>query len=1051
MNPPHTSNQEPNRVPFESAHGGGLAAWSIRHPVGATMITLALVVLGFFFSLRLPVDLLPNIVYPEVRVRVLDADVPARIMEDQVTRRLEEQLAITENVIAMTSTSEEGESSVDLSFPYGTDIDSALRDASTRLDRAQRELPSTIEPPSIYKLDPQQIPVMEFVISSNRRDPVELRSLVDYTLAKWFINLPGVASTEVGGGLLREIQILPDMNRLAAYGMSSDDLVAVLRAANRDVPAGKLRTSTHEYSSRTAGRFLNVEEIRKLPVMMAGGNSLPLEELAEVRDTHEDERLRVRFNGITGVKMSIQKQPEANTVAVVDAVQARLTWLQENNLLPGDIELHTVSNQSVYVRYAIDNALLAGISGAGLAMAVVFLFLGDLRRTLVIGSAIPIAIALTLFVMEFTGLTLNIMSLGGLAVGIGMLVDNAIVMLENIHRHQLAGEDALHAGLNAAGEVNSPIIASTTTNLAAVVPFLMIGGLTGLLFRELIITVSAAIFAAMLVALTLVPAWGVRLRSTSGDDRVWRRHFERRMQGLQSAYARVLTRLTARRLLQFVMVLGFSVLLAVSLTLFMASKEIFLPSLDDGSVNVRVSGDPGTTMEAMDVVAQRLEQVFRAHADVASVFTTTGGFVFGRNAREVPSVATLQVQLKPLDQRSLSSDDWIERMTGEVEALQLAGYNVLLRSMGIRGLRVGSGDEEITFRIQGGDLDTLNSLGAQAAAILGDVPGVRDVYWSGEEIHNELSVQIDRERAAQLALSVTGIGDALRFALNGEIAGDFIDGDQQFAIRVKLPQPSLRTLNDLQSLLLFAPSDTRPAVHLSDVARIKLLATPSEILRDMQQRVVEISALPDGSESLSEIIPVALERLTQLALPDGYSLYDVGSFTTLQEGRQLAGLLLALALFLVFVVMAVQYESLRNPLVILLSVPFAMIGPGLFLPLIGTPVSMPVWLALIMLSGIVVNNAIVLVEYIELLRQQGLPIRQAMARAGELRLRPILMTTLTTVVGLLPLSLGLGEGAEMLQPLAQTMVWGLTFSLVVSLFLVPVFYLWLQGDRKSPV
>ncbi len=537
MNLPHATDQEPNRVPLEYAHGGGLAAWSIRHPVGATMITLALVVLGFFFSLRLPVDLLPNIVYPEVRVRVLDPGVPARIMEDQVTRHLEEQLAITENVIAMTSTSKDGESSVDLSFPYGTDVDIALRDASTRLDRAQRELPSTIDPPSIYKIDPQQIPVMEFVVSSNRRDPVELRSLVDYTLAKWFINLPGVASTEVGGGLLREIQILPDMNRLAAYGMSSDDLVAVLRDANRDLPAGKLRTGTREYSSRTAGRFLTVEEIRKLPVMMHGGNSLPLEELAEVRDTHEDERLRVRFNGITGVKMSIQKQPEANTVAVVDAVQARLTWLQENNLLPDDIELHTVSNQSVYVRYAINNALLAGLSGAGLAMAVVFLFLGDLRRTLVIGSAIPIAIALTLFVMEFSGLTLNIMSLGGLAVGIGMLVDSAIVMLENIHRHQQAGEDALHAGLNAAAEVNSPIVASTTTNLAAVVPFLMIGGLTGLLFRELIITVSAAIFAAMLVALTLVPAWGVRLRSASTTNSAWRRHFERRMRGLQSAYA----------------------------------------------------------------------------------------------------------------------------------------------------------------------------------------------------------------------------------------------------------------------------------------------------------------------------------------------------------------------------------------------------------------------------------------------------------------------------------------------------------------------------------
>lgn len=1037
------------RTPDEPARTGGIAAWSIRHPVGVTMITLAVVVLGFFFSLRLPVDLLPNIVYPEVRVRVLDAGVPARIMEDQVTRFLEEQLAITENVIAMTSVSKEGDSSVDLSFPYGTDVEIALRDASTRLDRAERELPTTIDPPQIYKIDPQQIPVTEFVVSSGSRSPVELRSFVEYTLSKWFINLPGVASSEVGGGLLREIQVLPDLERLAAIGLTSEDLVTLLREANRDVPAGRLRAGVHEYSSRTAGRFLSVDEIRKLPVTVPGGNTLPLSEIAEVRDTHEDERLRVRFNGINGVKMTIQKQPAANTVAVVEAVQERLAWLRANHLLPDDIEVHTVSDQSVYVRYAIDNAMAAGLSGAALAMAVVFLFLGDLRRTLVIGTSIPIAIAVTLLVMEAFGLTLNIMSLGGLAVGIGMLVDSAIVMLENVHRHQQAGEDPLHAGLNAAAEVSSPIVASTTTNLAAVLPFLMIGGLSGLLFRELIVTVSAAIFAAMLVALTLVPAWGVRLRTEGPRDSAFRRAFERRMQALQRGYSGVLNRLTGTRTAQALTVLGFCALLAVALPLFLSSKQIFLPSMDDGNINVRVTGDPGTSMETMDTVAKRLEELFRKQPEVESVFTTTGGFIFGRTAREASSRATLQVQLKPLAERSVSSDAWITRMNGEIEAMQLVGYKVLLRALGMRGLRVGTGEEDITFRIQGPDLDVLNALGAQAAAILRDVPGIRSLYWSGEEVQQELSVRIDRERATQLGLSVDAIGTALRFALEGEIAGDFIDGDQPFDIRVKLPQPQLRTVADLQSLLLFASEDARPAVRLSDVAHIALVAAPTEIHRDMQQRMAEINATPDGSKALSEIMAVAQERLAQLELPDGYRLYDAGTFKSLQEGRQLAGVLLALAIFLVFVVMAVQYESLRNPLVILLGVPFAVIGPALALPLTDTPVSMPVWLGLIMLAGIVVNNSIVLVEYIELLRETGVAPRRAIARAGELRLRPILMTTLTTVVGLLPLALGLGEGAEMLQPLALTMLYGLTFSLLVSLILIPVIYLWFQGGAAA--
>lgn len=1033
------------------ARSGGLAAWSIRHPVGVSMIALALVVLGAFFSLRLPIDLLPNIVYPEVRVRIVDRGVPANIMEDQVTRPLEEQLAITENVIAITSSSKEGDSAVDLSFPYGTDIDIALRDASNRLDRALRVLPTTIDPPIVFKSDPQQIPVMEFVVRSTQRDAVQLRSYVDYSLAKWFLNLPGVASTEVGGGLLREIQVLPDRERLAAVGLSSADLVTALRDANRDVPAGKLRAGAHEYSSRTAGRFASVDEIRALPILLAGGNSVPLSELAEVRDTHEDERLRVRFDGVTGVKLTLQKQPTANTVAVADTINQRLHWLHDNHLLPDDIEIHPVSDQSVYVRYALDNAVLAAVSGAALAMLVVFIFLGDWRRTLVIGSAIPIAVAVTLFLMSFTNLTLNIMSLGGLALGIGMLVDCAIVMLENIHRHQHAGEHSRQAGIAAATEVNSAIVASTTTNLAAVVPFLLISGLTGLLFRELIVTISAATVAALLVALTLVPAWGVRLRTQYGTDARWHRAFEAWLNHVQRGYAHLLSRLTARFTVQGFGVATFAALLAWGAANFFSSQEIFLPSLDDGNIDVRVTGDPGTAMAGMDAIAQRLETLFARQPEVASVFTTTGGFIFGRSTRELASRASLQIKLKPLAQRSLSSDAWIARMDEEIAKLNLVGGKVRLRVAGLRGLRVGGGEEEISFRIQGPDLLVLNTLGAQAAALLEGTPGLRSVSWSGEETQHELAVQVDRERAAQLGLSVNAIGTALRFALDGEIAGDLLDGDQPFDIRVRLPQPSLTTVADMESILLAVPGTTHNTIRLGDVARIALVAAPTEILRDQQQRMVEIGATLSGEQALSAVVATAQQRLKDLALPEGYRLYDAGAFKALQEGRQLAGVLLGLALFLVFVVMAVQYESLRNPLVILLSVPFTLTGPGLILPLLGTPVSMPVWLGLIMLAGIVVNNAIILVEYIELLREQGLPVREAIARAGELRLRPILMTTLTTVVGLLPLSLGLGEGAEMLQPLAQTMVYGLTFSLVVSLFLVPVLYLWFQGGGGNKV
>lgn len=1030
---------------------GGLAAWSIRHPIGVTMITLALVVLGFLFSLQLPIDLMPNIVYPEVRVRVINPGVPARIMEDQVTRQLEEQLAITENVISITSRSRDGESAVDMSFPYGTDIEIALRDASNRLDRAMRFLPEGIEPPLIFKIDPQQIPVAEFVVSSEQLSAVQLRSFVDYTFSKWFINLPGVASTEVGGGLVREIQVLPDLERLAAIGLSSDDLVKMIREANRDIPAGRLRAPQHEYISRTSGRFQTVEELRRLPITVPGGNSVPLSELAEVRDTHEEERLRVRFDTTSGIKLTIQKQPSANTIAVVEAVMQRLQWLKDNQHIPADIQIHQVSDQSVYVRQALNNATLAGLSGATLAMLVVLLFLGDIRRTLVIGSAIPIAIALTLFVMEFTGLTLNIMSLGGLAVGIGMLVDSSIVMLENIHRHQQQGDAPQQAAVLAAQEVNSAIVASTSTNLAAVLPFLLIGGLSGLLFRELIITVSAAIFAAMLVALTLVPAWSTRLRNGSpGNSKAApRRWIDHGLQALQRVYARRLSWLLQHRSAQAFVALALIALLGLSLPKFLGGNQVFLPDMDDGRIGVRVTGDPGTSMETMDQLAKRLEALYRAQPEVESVFTITGGFIFGRTQREASSRATLEVQLKPITQRAITSNAWIERMNREIADMQLVGYNVRMRTRGLRGLRLSAGEEELTLRIQGPELEVLHELGSRVTALLETIPGLRNPWWSGEEIQHELALQVDRERAAQLGLSVEDIGNALHFALEGEIAGDYLDGDRNFDIRIKLPIPQLRSISDIENLVLFGTDNRRQPVRLSEVGKIRLIATPNEILRDQQQRMIEINASLSGDIALNKVMETVRQQLDEIEIPAGYRLYDVGTFKSLQQGRDLAGTLLGLALFLVFVVMAVQYESLRNPFIILLSVPFAAAGPALALPLLEAPLSMPVWLGLIMLAGIVVNNAIVLVEYIEILREQGLAMRDAISQAGALRLRPILMTTLTTVCGLLPLSLGWGEGSEMLQPLAQTIVFGLSFSLLVSLALVPILYLWLHPAQSS--
>ena len=999
------------------------------------MIALAVIVLGVFSFSRLAIDLHPHLIYPEIRVRILNPGVPATVMEDQFSRQLEEQLAITEDAVSVQSRTSEGVTSVDLSFEYGKDIDLALRDASTRLDRAKRFLPDTPDPPIIYKRDPAQIAVLEFVVSSPLRDPVELRSWVDDVFGKWFITLPGVAAAEVGGGLIREIQIRPDQQRLAGMGLAMQDVIDALQRGNREDPAGRLKMTHQEISGRISGRFSSVQQIAELPLQVAGGDIIHLQEVAEVIDTHEDERLRVRLDGVPGIKLSIQKQPAANTVAVVDVVRQRLDWLQEHGLVPEDIHVDRVADQSIYIRQALNNSSMAAIAGAILAMLVVYIFLGNLRRTLIIGSAIPIAIMVTFVIMAMGGLTLNIMTLGGLALGVGLIVDNTIVMLENIYRHQCQGEGDLEAGRHAAEEVNSAIVASTSTNLAAVLPFLFIGGLTGLLFRELIFTISAAILSSMVIALTLVPSLAAKVRSVESSS--LRVSVDRGVNWLQERYAALLNRILDY---PYLLIPAFLLMLAFSVQVFFDKEEIFLPDMDDGRVSVVITTDPGTTLDEMDETVQLIEQLLEARPEVDHVFSTVGGYIFGRTERESPSRSTLNVQLVPVSQRGFSSEAWIQRMDKAIVEKQLAGVRVRMRTRGIRGIRTSRGDDDISIRIQGPDLANLEELADAIVLRLKQIEGLRNVLHSAEEVHHEITIDIDRERASMLGLDVEDVGKAMRIALEGVLVTDFIDHDRSYDVRLRLPPVTASDPQDLESVVLFPARSDRKAVYLGDIASINLVETPAEILRDNQQRFIEISASIDDSATLGGKLAAIDEKLQDLKIPDGYTLYDGGARKTLREGKALGGTLLALALFLVFVVMAIQYESLRNPFIILLSVPFAAIGVSMGIQLTELPLSMPIWLGMIMLAGIVVNNAIVLVEYIEIVRERTVNIRAAILEAARLRLRPILMTTLTTAVGMLPLAIGIGEGSEMLQPLAVTIVAGLSFSMLVSLVLVPVMY-----------
>lgn len=1010
---------------------GGLATWSINHPVSVTVILMTIVILGLFSLNRLGVDLLPNIIYPEVRVRIVNPGVPASIMEDEITRQLEEQLAITENASNVQSRTQEGRSNVDLSFPYGTDINTALRDASNRLDRAKRFLPTDIDPPVIYKRDPSQIPIMELVVSSDTKTPVELRSWVDYNFSKWFLNLPGIASTEVGGGLVREINIVLDQQKLNHYGFTVNDILDQFKKENKDIAGGKLYGERQEISIRALGRFQSLQQIANIVISKTIDGqfrSIKLRDVASVNNTHEDERLKIRLNGLNGVKLSIQKQPTANTVEVVDQVRHRLKWLHDNSLVPDDIRVQAVGDQSVFIRHSVSNAASAALSGAILAMLIVYLFLGNLTRTLIIGSAIPIAILVTFIIMNVTGITLNIMTLGGLALGIGMLVDSTIVMLENISRHQEMGEEKKLASINAAKEVNSPIIASTSTNLVAVLPFLLIGGLTGLLFKELIITIAAAMTASLFVAMTLVPALGAQIRNTRKRKLLL---FEK----ITGMYSNSNRKLLSRA---WLLPLIFFPCLLFSIYLLDQSKNIFLPKTDEGNVSISITTDSGTQLTEMDRMIYQVENLLLEDPQVESIFTTVGGFVFGRSEFISSNRSSLRIQLKKNITGKYNSEKWLTSIKKKIAGLKLTGTRINIRLRGVRGVRLNSGEDDISIRVRGQNLDVLTEIGDEIVDRIKSVPGLSNVEHSYENSDKELVITVKPGASSVIGITPQDIGQAIRLSLDGIIISEYIDQDQQFNIRLRNKRTDVSNVSDLNNVIV-TYKNGKP-IYLADVANYQTVANTKNIYRDKQQRFVEISASLASAKTLEEALDDIDEKLADFKLPEGYIRYQGDDARVLQQGQTQGITLIFLAMFLVFVVMAIQYESVLNPFIILLTIPFAIIGVVIGIYLTDTVISMSVWLGIIMLAGIVVNNAIVLVEQIEIEKQNGVEENEAIIKASAIRLKPILMTTLTTAIGMSPLALGLGEGSEMLQPLAIVTIFGLSFSMLTSLYLLPAFY-----------
>ena len=1048
---------------------------AIRRHIGVLMLAVAVIVMGLFFITRLPVDLLPSITYPRIGLRLDAPGVSPEVAVDEITRPLEQGLAATEGVVQIYSQTREGRISVDLFFEPGGDIDQALNDATAALNRARDDLPDTVGEPRLFKFDPSQLPVYEMALTSTSLKDSDLRIFADEELARELTTLPGVASVDVSGGVQEEVQVNIDPNRLQALGLGLTDVLAALEERNQDTSGGRVDSEAAESLTRIVGRFDNADEIRDL--LFEVGDTVPrqqvyLRDFAAVIDGTEEQRVFVSLNGEPAVKVSVQKQPDANTVTVVEAVKQRFGELQAAGLVPEDVGIEVTLDESVFIRNSIRNVAIAGLTGASLAAIAVLLFLGSLRQTLIIVLAIPLATLTAIVLIGVFGLSLNVFSLGGLALGVGIVVDNSIVMLENIAQgtefltrtHASNGNRAINSASppreaviaqaeQSSQQLESALLASTTTNLVSVLPFLLIGGFISLLFNELILTISFAVAASLVVALTVVPTLTARLLAipvSSGIQNFWPiRQFDQRLKGLTYQYQRRLTWVLRHRL----MVLAIAILVLGGSSFLMVSHvpQEILPRIDTGQARLFAQFPPGTPLANNRKVMEAVDELLISQPETESVFTTSGGLLFASSTIANALRGSSTITLQP----GASVEQFVGRVSRAFNDLNLVDIRLRLFPESVRGLILSNSPvrgADVDIILQGADGQALQQAGRQLLGILDEQATLARFRPDADPPQPETKVRPDWERAADLGLSAQAIGDTVQTLVDGSVPTQLQRGDRLVDIRVQLPDGTLDDPQQLRQLPLYTAEGQ--LVRLGDAAQIEPGRAPGEIQRINQRQVFIVAGSLSEGATLGEAIAEVNQILTTVELPAGVTVLPSATAETNRAIQAALVTLGGLATFLVFTVMAVQYNSLIDPLVIMLTVPLALAGGILGLFLTQTAIGATVIVGAVLLVGIVVNNAIILVELANQIYQEaGCDRTTAILKAAPQRLRPILMTTVTTVLGLLPLALGIGDGSEFLQPMGIVVFSGLSLSTLLTLFIIPCFYTLLHdpwGGRGLP-
>ncbi len=1015
----------------------------IQRPVFTTMFVLVLVVFGFIAYPSLGMDLYPEIEYPYVNVTVTYTGASPEEMETLVTQPIEDAVSSVSGIKTISSMAREGYSQTTIEFVLGIDPRQAASEVREKVAGVRRRLPDNIDEPVVQRYDTSSQAILIFSFSSEVRGRGEIRKIVEDIVKTDLQMLDGVAEVTVVGASERELQVLVDPRKVESYGIKIQDILNKVDSANINNPGGKVKEKGIELTVRTVGKYQNIDDLKQLVIANQDGRLIHLGDVAQVVDSWGEERAYSRTNGTPSVGILVRKQSGTNTVAVADRVLLAMKDIEKNDL-PPDLKIEIVRDQSEYIKENVDDVWNAIIFGGFLALFITYMFLRDWRATVVGGIAIPTSIIATFALMKWQGFTLNNMSLMGLSLAVGILIDDAIVIIENIYRHMQMGKNIFQAAYQATTEISLAILATTFSLIAVFVPIGSMGEIVGQFFKQFGLTVAFAIAFSLITAFSLTPMLSAHwLRDPEEDEKNNHRpkwltrcldKFEDGFQKTKDAYVQLLV-WSLKRPKKILVISIVSLAFNLFLTPFIGKE--YQPTYDSGEFSLSLKAPAGTSIEKMQDLAAPIEDMILKTPGVKTVNFTIGG------SRRPVYEGTINVKLLPAGEREHTMMQIMDELRAKVRRVGGLKIAVLSNQGG------GRGDQRpIQLALRGSELEELNKYANQVAESLRNVSGATDVDISSSEYEPEITIRPNPDKAAAAGVDTKALGDVIETAFSGNTTKNrFTIGDQDYEIRVRLDEKYRNNINDVANIKVETNKNT--FVRLSDIADVQQTSGPTQIDREARQRQVIVYANAIGVSPGELIDTINKQIIPETNLPIGYRHEFIGQGTMMKDAFSEISKALIIAIIMIYMVLAAQFESFLQPIIIMLSLPFSVIGAILGLMVAGQTINMMSLIGIIMLMGIVTKNAILLVDYANQSREEGTALKEAIIQAGSLRLRPIFMTTLSTVLAMLPIALGIGAGAELRQSMGVAMVGGITTSTILTLIVVPVGYLLLEDYKQK--